>query len=78
MAFLVDDILLSPITLVKWIGEKVSEAATREVTDESKVQEELLELQLLYEIGEITAEEYEQRETELMQRFEAMRKFKDE
>jgi len=78
MAFLVDDILLSPITLVRWIGEKVHEAATREVTDESKVQEGLLELQLLYEIGDITAEEYEQKEAELMERLEAIQKFKDQ
>jgi hypothetical protein len=78
MAFLIDDILLSPITLVRWIGENLHEVAMQEMTDESKVQEELLELQLPYEIGEITAEEYERRETELMQRLEEMRRLKEQ
>ena len=78
MAFFVDNILLSPVTFVTWLGEKLHEAAMQDMTDESKVQEDLLELQLLYEIGDITAEEYEQKEAELMERLEAIQKFKDQ
>jgi len=78
MAFFVDNILLSPVTFVTWLGEKLHEAAMQDMTDESKVQEDLLELQLLYEIGDITAEEYEQSEIELMQRLEEMRRLKDQ
>lgn len=78
MAFLVDDILLSPITLIKWIAEKIKEAAEEEMTDESKVQGEILELQMLYEIDEITEEEYQKKEAKLMERLEAIRKYKEE
>jgi len=78
MAFGVDDIMLSPLTFVTWLGEKLHEAAMQEMTDESKVQEELLELQLLYEIGDISDQEYEQREAELLQRLEDMRRLKEQ
>lgn len=78
MAFLVDDILLSPITLIKWIAEKIKEAAEEEMTDESKVQGEILELQMLYEMGEIAEEEYQKKEAKLMERLEAIRKYKEE
>lgn len=77
MAFLIDDILLSPITLIKWIAEKIKEAAEEEMTDESKVQGEILELQMLYEIDEITEEEYQKKEAKLMERLEAIRKYKE-
>ena len=39
MAFIVDDILLGPVKLIKWIGEKLHEAAEREATDEPAVHE---------------------------------------
>lgn len=78
MAFLVDDILFSPITLIKWVAEKIKEAAEEEMTDESKVQGEILELQMLYEMGEITEEEYQKKETKLMERLEAIRRYKEQ
>lgn len=78
MVFLVDDILLFPMKGVKWLAEKVKDAAEQEITDESKVQEELLEVQMRFEMGEITEEEYEKKEKELMERLEAIRKYKEE
>jgi len=78
MAFIVDDILLGPIKLVKWIGEKLHESAEQEVTDESVVQEQLLELQMRYELDEITEEEYLKGEDRLMAKMEAIRKYKEE
>lgn len=76
--FILDDILLAPIKFVKWMGEKVNEIAAGEMTDESKVQEELLGLQMLYEIEEISEEEYKERESKLMDRLEAIRRYKEE
>ena len=78
MAFVVDDILLGPIKLVKWIGEKLHESAEQEVTDESVIQEQLLELQMRYELDEITEEEYMRGEDRLMARLEAIREYKEE
>ena len=78
MAFVVDDILLGPVKLVKWLGEKLYESAEREVTDESVVQEELLELQMRYELDEITEDEYLKAEDRLMARLEAIREYKEE
>jgi uncharacterized membrane protein len=78
MAFIIDDILLSPLRFTLWIAEKLKENAYNEMTDESKVHEELLQLQMRHEIGEISEEEYEKKETRLMERLEAIRKMKEE
>ena len=43
MAFILDDILLSPVNLVVWIGEKLLEAAEAEICDDNKVQSDLLD-----------------------------------
>jgi len=78
MAFIIDDILLSPLKLTVWIGKKLWESAYQEMTDESKIHEELLQLQMRYEVGEISEEEYEKEEARLMERLEAIRKMKEE
>jgi len=51
MAFIIDDILLSPLKFTVWIGKKLGESAYQEMTDESKIHEELLQLQMRYEVG---------------------------
>ena len=78
MAFIVDDIILGPIKLVKWCGEKLHESAETEVTDESVIQEQLLELQMRYELDEITDAEYEAGEERLLAKLEAIRRYKEE
>ena len=78
MALIVDDIVLAPVKLVKWIGEKLHESAEHEVTDESVIQEQLLELQMRYELDEISEEEYMKAEDRLMARLEAIREYKEE
>ncbi|MBU4313863.1 MAG: gas vesicle protein GvpG, partial [Actinobacteria bacterium] len=49
---------LLPIKGVTWIGKKLTEVADAEITDKSKVQEELLDLQMRFEMEEISEEEY--------------------
>jgi hypothetical protein len=78
MAFLLDDILLSPIKGLAWLAEKLKDMADAEMMDESKVQEELLSLQMLFELNEITEDEYREREAELMKRLEEIRRYKEE
>lgn len=77
MAFLIDDILLSPISLVAWVGEKLKEAAKTEQTDDSTVRGELLDLQIRLELGEIAEQEYLQRESELLKRLEEIQEYKE-
>ena len=77
MALIIDDILLSPIKFTVWLGNKLSEAAYQDMTDESKVHEELLQLQMRYEMEEISHEEYEKKETKLMEQLDAIREMKE-
>lgn len=74
MAFLIDDIFLNPVV---WLGEKIKDAAEAEMLDESKVRESLLSLQMQLEMGGITEGEYQIKETELMDRLEDIRRYKE-
>ena len=68
MAFLLDDILFSPVNGVVWLGEKIKETAEADMFDESKIYESLFALQMQLDMGEITEEEYQEKEAELMER----------
>ena len=70
--------ILGPIRGVHWLATKVAEAAESEVLDESKVRGELLELPIRLEMGEITEEEYDERERVLVERLNAIREAKAE
>jgi len=70
--------ILIPIKGVAWIGQKLKEHAETELTDKSKIQEELLNLQMRFDMGEIGEEEYEKKEVKLLGRFEAIRKYEEE
>lgn len=65
-----------PIKGIRFIAKKLSDIAEEDITDTSKIQEELLELQMRYEMDEITEEEYDKKETKLLERLEAIRKYK--
>jgi hypothetical protein len=78
MAFILDDILFSPIKFTIWLGEKLKDAAYQEMTDESKIHEGLLQLQMRFEMDEINEEEYQEQERQLMERLETIRKMKEE
>ena len=78
MAFLLDDLLLAPAKLPLWLARRLRQMAVEEVTDESKVQQELLENQMRRELDEISEEEYRERETRLMGRLDEIRRLKKE
>lgn len=69
---------LIPVKGMVWIGSKLKRTAEEEVTDESRIQEQLLDLQMRFEMDEITEEEYDRREARLMEELEAIRKYKEE
>ena len=70
--FLIDDIVLAPFKGITWLAEKLRDSAWAELTDRPKIQEELLELQMLYEMEEVSEEEYNTREAALMERLSAI------
>ena len=65
--------VMGPIRLVTWVAQRVSEEAEREFYDEDAVRGRLVELELQYEMGEITEEDYLAAEQELLARLEAIR-----
>ncbi len=75
---LIDDLLLLPFKGFLGIFQKIHEMAERELNDEAYLQEKLLELQLLFEMGEIGEGEYAQREAELLARLNAVRGTEDD
>lgn len=68
--FIIDNFLI-------WLAEELQEIAEREVTDESKLKEELLKVRTLYETDQISEEELIKREDEILKRLEAIRKAKE-
>jgi len=75
---LIDDILLSPLKGVIWIGKKIYEVAEKEFSDEGLIKEKLMELQLKFELDKISEKEYNKQEAELLARLDDIRKAKEE
>lgn len=75
--FLLDDILLAPLKGVIWLGKKVNDVGERELYDEGGIKDELMKLQLQFELDEISEQEYDRREEELLARLDAIAKSKE-
>ena len=58
--------LTGPIEGMLWIGEQVLEHASAEVNDKEDLHKQLLTLQLAFDMGEVSEEEFEEREEELL------------
>lgn len=67
-----------PIKGLVWIGQKLEDTAEQDLTDTGRIQEKLLELQMKFEMDEISEEDYDKKEAELMAQLEAIRKYKEE
>ncbi len=76
------DILTAPVLgvprMVHWVAKKLAEAAEQEQMDEGKLQGNLLELQMRYELGEIDDDEYAREETAILDQLSAIRRAKEE
>ena len=76
------DILTIPVfgapRMVHWMTKKLVEVAEREELDEGKLQGQLLELQMRYDLGEVTDEEYSEQETSILDKLNAIRKVKEQ
>ena len=75
--FLLDDIFLAPLNGIVWLGEKINEIVEREISDEGKIKEQLMKLQLRFELDEINEDEYMKEEGKLLVWLDAIRKKKE-
>jgi hypothetical protein len=76
------DLLTAPVLGaprgVHWLAKKIAEAAEGERLDEGRVRNELLELQMHLDIGEISEDEYDEQEKVLVEQLNAIREAKAE
>ena len=76
------DILTFPILgaprMVHWVAKKIAETVEQDEMDEGKLQGDLLELQMRYELREINDDEYAEQETAILDRLSAIRRAKEE
>jgi hypothetical protein len=75
MGFLTGLVLLplAPLRGTIWLAERLTEVAERELDDEAAVRRLLVEAEIAFESGELTEQEYELIEDELLERLERAR-----
>ncbi|HMC54676.1 MAG TPA: gas vesicle protein GvpG [Gemmatimonadaceae bacterium] len=66
-----------PVAGIKWSLRQVAKVVDDELTDDSSVKQELLELQMQLEVGEVTDAEFVEREAVLMQRLRDVRVWRE-
>lgn len=66
--FIIDDLLLLPLQPVLMVAEKIDELIQKELYDEDRIKENLMQLQLKLDLGQLSLEEYERQEEELLAR----------
>jgi hypothetical protein len=66
-----------PVAGIRWALAKVQTVVEEELTDDSPVKQELMELQILVELGDIDDAEYVRREAILMQRLRDVRDWRE-
>ena len=71
--FFIDDILLAPVNGFKFIMRQIQELANKELNDDTAIKEQLLELQMRYELEEISDEDYAAAEAELFARLRVIK-----
>jgi len=70
---LIDDLLLLPVKGFVGIFKKIHEMVEHELSDEDHIRGRLMELQLRFELDEISEGEYNKQEKELLVRLDAAR-----
>ena len=59
---------LAPIRGTAWVAEQIAEEAARQMDEGRTIRRQLAEVELRYERGELTVEELEEIEDELLER----------
>jgi Gas vesicle protein G len=82
MAFLIDDLLLLPITGpiagFRWVMKTIQQMADEELMNDQPWKERLIELQMMLEVGEIAEEDYVREETIVFQALRDIRARREE
>jgi len=66
-----------PVAGIKWVLGRVQHVAEAELTDDTPIKQELMELEMKREIGEIDDAEFVAREAELMLRLRDVRAWRE-
>lgn len=66
-----------PVAGIRWSLGKVQAVVEEELTDDAPVKQELMELQMQLELGDITDAEYVEREAALMVRLRDVRAWRE-
>lgn len=71
--FLIDDLFLAPFTGIRFIAQAVYDAAQDEIDNRrTALRDELNDLYMQLEVGEITEEEFEAREDEVLDALDSL------
>ena len=69
--------ITGPVAGIKWSLGKVQAVVEQELTDDTPIKQELMELQMQLELGDIDDDEYLARESDLMRRLREVREWKE-
>ncbi|WP_064092050.1 gas vesicle protein GvpG [Rossellomorea aquimaris] len=75
---MIHKLVSAPINLVIKVGEKIKEEADKELYDLPTIQQKLIQLQMMYELGEIPEEAFQEKEEELLTRYEIAKRLEME
>ncbi|MEH1767091.1 MAG: gas vesicle protein GvpG [Nostoc sp.] len=64
--------LMGPISGLVWIGEQIQERTNTEFDDQENLHKQLLSLQLKFDMGDFSEEEFDAQEEELLLKIQAL------
>ncbi|MTH54772.1 gas vesicle protein GvpG [Bacillus mangrovi] len=67
---MIHKLFTAPVNLVVKVGEKIKEEADKELYDIPTIQQKLIQLQMMYELGEVDEQAYKVQEEQLLERYE--------
>jgi hypothetical protein len=68
---------LGPINGTKWTLDKVDRAVREQLTDDSEIKNDFMELHMKLELGEIDDDEYLRQEADIMRRLREVREWRE-
>ncbi len=71
---MIHKLITSPIDLIVKVGQHVKEEVDKEMYDLEHIQKKLVNLQMMYELDEISQDVYEAQEEELLERYEVAKR----
>lgn len=69
--------ITGPVAGIRWSLRKVAQVVDEELTDDSSIKQELMELQMQLELGDIDDAEFVRREADIMARLRDVRAWRE-